>query len=324
MNPFTDSSKSLEPITQNSDQMKIGLIGNIGVDEITMLDGSITKSWGGAYYNIAIFEKLLDFNEMLIPLTPIGYDVWDKAINDLSKLKRVKLSALYKSEHRNNKIYLKYLDSVEREERADDILPPIEEKRFQSVLDSDALLFNFISGFDVTLETLQEVRKKFKGKMFMDLHSLSLGIDEKGYRYKRIPPNWKSWVACFDCIQMNQVEADLLIEYEDSISSYKELAEYLLLNGAEVVNITLGENGSYVAYLENEKIELQHLNSVKDLIVVDPTGCGDAYFAAFGLGYIRGSHPVAAAKNANKIAGLVSTLRGIEEIHSTDFSFKGV
>ena len=304
--------------------MKFGLIGNIVVDEITMLDGSITKSWGGAYYNIAIFEKLLKANEILMPLTPIGYDVWDKAINDLSKLKRVDLSALCKSEHRNNKIYLKYLDSDEREERADDILPPIEAERFQSVLDSDALLFNFISGFDVTLDTLLEVRKKFGGKMFMDLHSLSLGIDEKGYRYKRIPQNWKSWVACFDCIQMNQVEADLLIEYENEIRSHKELAEYLLSSGAEVVNITLGENGSFLAYFEDDKIELRHLNAEKDAVAVDPTGCGDAYLTAFGLEYIRGSHPLAAAKNANKIAGLVSTLRGIEEIRLTDFKFDGV
>lgn len=304
--------------------MRIGLIGNIVTDEITMLDGSLTKSWGGAFYSIVIFEKLLEANERLIPLTPVGYDVWDELQTDLKKFFKVNTSALYQANDKNNKVYLKYLNSNEREERADNILPPIESKKFEAVLEFDALFFNFISGFEVTLDTLQEVRKTFGGKMLMDLHSLTLGIDEKGYRYKRIPQNWKSWVACFDCVQMNQVEADLIIEYEDSISSHEELAKYLLLNGAEVVNITLGENGSLVAYLEDEKIELRHLNAEKDLVAVDPTGCGDAYLAAFGLEYIRGSHPVAAAKNANKIAGLVSTLRGIEEIHSTKFSFYGV
>ena len=263
-------------------------------------------------------------HETLTSVNTISCDVWDKVKYDLSKLLRIDISALYKSDHRNNKIYLKYLDSNEREERADDILPPIEAKKFESVSDSDALFFNFISGFDVTIDTLQEVRKTFGGKMLMDLHSLSLGIDEKGYRYKRIPQNWKSWVACFDCVQMNQVEADLITDYENGINNHKELAEYLLSSGAEVVNITLGENGSFLAYLEDEKIEQRHMPSRKDVVAVDPTGCGDAYLAAFGIEYVRGSHPVAAARNANKIAGLVSTLRGIEEIHSTDFNFYGV
>ncbi|MCH7819006.1 MAG: carbohydrate kinase family protein [Candidatus Marinimicrobia bacterium] len=303
--------------------MKIGLIGNIVVDEITMLDGSLTKSWGGAFYSIAIFEKLLKPNERLIPLTPVGYDVWDELQSDLKKFFKIETSALYQENDKNNRVYLKYLNSIEREERADDILPPIETNKFDSVLDADALFFNFISGFEMTIDSLQEVRKTFGGKMLMDFHSLSLGIDEKGYRYKKIPQNWKSWVACFDCVQMNQVEADLIVEYDNDISSHKELVEYLLLSGAEVVNITLGEDGSILGYLEDDKIKLRHLNSEKDIVAVDPTGCGDAYLAAFGLEYIRGSHPVAAAKNANKIAGLVSTLKGIEEIHSTDFSVYG-
>ena len=303
--------------------MKIGLIGNIVADEITMLDGSLTKSWGGAYYSIAIFDKLLKGNERLLPLTPVGYDVWGELQSDLKKFLKVETSALYQANEKNNKVFLKYLNSNERDERAEDILQPIEVEKFDYVMDTDALFFNFISGFEVTLDTLQEVRKTFGGKMLMDLHSLSLGIDEKGYRYKRVPKDWKSWVACFDCVQMNQVEADSIIEYENSISSHEELAEYLLLNGVEVVNITLAENGSFVAYLEDEKIKLRHLNAEKDLAAVDPTGCGDAYLAAFGLEYIRSSHPVEAAKNANKIAGLVSTLRGIEEIHSTDFNFYG-
>ena len=300
--------------------MRIGLIGNIVADEITLSDGTLTKSWGGAFYNIAIFEKLLKTGETLIPLTLIGYDVWDELLSDLKKLLNVDTSALHLSDNRNNKVYLKYLDAVEREERTEDILPPIEVGKFDQVMDTDALLFNFISGFEITLETLQNVRKTYKGKMLMDLHSLTLGIDDKGYRYKRILQNWEKWVYCFDCVQMNQVEADLLIEFEDSISSHEELAKYLLMNGIEVVNITLGEKGSLVAFWEDHKILSKNIDPAEGIEAVDPTGCGDAYLAAFGLEYIRGSHPIAAAKYANGIAGLVSTLRGIDEIHSTVFS----
>ncbi len=154
----------------------------------------------------------------------------------------------------------------------------------------------------------------------MDLHSLTLGVDDQGYRYKRVLKEWKKWVSCFDCVQMNQVEADMLIEYEDSLTDYEELAKYLLLNGIEVVNITLGEKGSLVALLEGDKILLEQIAPANGIEAVDPTGCGDAYFAAFGLEYIRGSHPLAAAKNANNIAGLASTLRGTKEISLTDFN----
>ena len=300
--------------------MRIGLIGNIVADEITMSDGSLTKSWGGAYYSIAIFEKLLKANERLIPLTPVGYDVWDELQSDLKKFIKVDSSALYQANDKNNKVYLKYLDSNEREERAEDILPPIEVEKFDYVMDADALLFTFISGFDITLETLVQVRKNFNGKMLMDLHSLTLGIDERGFRYKRIPKDWKKWVFCFDCVQMNRVEADLLIEFEDDFSSHSELAKYLLTNGIEVVNITLGKEGSLVAILEGEKMLLEQIDSEKNIEEVDPTGCGDAYFAVFGLEYVRGSHPIEAAKKASRIAAVASTLRGVEEINLTDFN----
>ena len=48
--------------------------------------------------------------------------------------------------------------------------------------DIDALYINFISGFELDLETTQLVRQHFRGPIYCDLHSLLLGVRPTGLR----------------------------------------------------------------------------------------------------------------------------------------------
>ena len=301
--------------------MKIGLIGNIVLDEITTLDGTITTSWGGTFYNIAVFQKLLNQSETLLPATPVGYDIWDNVMSDLSKMNRIDVSALYRSELPNNKVYLRYIDENEREERTQDILPPLEFERLRPVLDTDAILINFISGFDVSLQVLRQLRENYNGIMLMDIHSLLLGIDKKGNRFKQALPEWRDWTSNVDCVQMNLVEADNLLSVESAYSGIQELAEDMVRNAVEVVNITLGSEGSLVVCKEGENIKSSYLKPAVTEGLVDPTGCGDAYAAAFTLEYLRGSSAIKSAETANCVAGAVCTMTGVDEILSADINY---
>ena len=291
------------------------------LDEIIAVDGNITKSWGGTFYNISVFQKLLNQGETLIPATPVGYDIWDNVMSDLSKMNRIDVSALYRSEFPNNKVYLRYIDENEREERAQDILPPLEFEKLRPVLDTDAILINFISGFDVSLQVLRQLRESYDGIMLLDIHSLLLGIDKKGNRFRQALPEWRDWTSNFDCVQMNSVEADNLLSSESTYFEIQELAEDMVRNGIEVINITLGSEGSLVVCRDGEDIKSSYLKPAVTEGLVDPTGCGDAYAAAFTLEYLRGSGAFKSAETANCVAGAVSTMSGVEDILSAEINY---
>ena len=299
--------------------MKLALIGNIVMDEIETFDGKSVSSWGGALYSMAIFQKLLKQGESLLPVTTVGYDVWDELMEFLSDFDRIDTSALFKSRHRNNKVSLKYVNEQERTEKAKDILPPLELNMIEQAMEASAILVNFVSGFEIKYDYLKKVRSEYKGTMLMDVHSLMLGIDDEGIRFKKTIPEWREWFSCFDCIQMNSVEAELITDSEKKYGGYTDLAEDLVNTGAKVVNITLGQEGSYIAYKHDGAIESAYLEPAVTERSVDPTGCGDAYSAAFTIEYMRGKNPLSAARTANNIAGLTSSVSGIEGLLSKEF-----
>ena len=301
--------------------MKIGLIGNIVIDEITTLDGSITKSWGGAFYSITTFQKLLKEGETLLPATPVGYDIWDDVMSDLAMMDRIDDSALYRSEFPNNKVNLRYINENKREELAQDILPPMEFENLRPIMNTDAILLNFISGFEISLQVLRRLRENYRGIMLLDIHSLLLGIDKKGNRFSQALPEWREWTSNFDCVQMNLEEAENLLNGESTYFEIQELAEDMVRNGIKVVNITLGSEGSLVVCKEGKIIKSNYIEPAITDDSVDPTGCGDAYGATFTLEYLRGSGVIKSAETANSVAGVVSTMSGVEDILSAELNY---
>lgn len=301
--------------------MKIGLIGNIVLDEIRTFNGSVTKSWGGAFYSYATFQKLLKEGETLLPATPVGYDIWGNLMLDLAVMDRIDTSALYRSELPNNKVILRYINKNEREERAKDILPPMEFEDLRPIMSTDAILVSFISGFELNLSVLRELRENYEGIMLLDIHTLLLGIDKDGIRFSQTFPEWRDWTSNFDCVQMNSGEAEILMSGESTYFEIQELAEDMVRNGIDVVNITLGSEGSLVVCREGKNIKSNYIQPARSNDMVDPTGCGDAYAAAFTLEYLRGSDAIKSAEIANSIAGAVCSMSGVEDILATDFNY---
>ncbi|MFB9924109.1 carbohydrate kinase family protein [Amycolatopsis halotolerans] len=80
-----------------------------------------------------------------------------------------------------------------------------------------------------------------------------------------------------------------------------EAARDLLALGANGVVVTLGAAGSLVVTAE-EAVRILAI----DVPVVDTTGCGDAYCAAFLIGLLDGSDPVGAARLGTAAAATVA------------------
>src|SRR2546426_318939 len=93
----------------------------------------------------------------------------------------------------NNRVTLRY-ESAERrcEQMAGGVPPWTWPELGPLVHDLDALYVNFISGFEMNLETAQLLRRGFPQFIYADLHSLFLGKEPDGMRVPRTLPQARS------------------------------------------------------------------------------------------------------------------------------------
>ena len=79
-----------------------------------------------------------------------------------------------------------------------------------SVARLDALYVNFMSGWELDLETAQLLRAHFNGPIYCDLHMLVLAVQPDGLRVPRPLPDVAAWCACFDLLQVNEDEMAMM------------------------------------------------------------------------------------------------------------------
>ena len=109
---------------------------------------------------------------------------------------------------------------------------------------------------ELALETAQRVRRFATGLLLMDVHSLTLGMDEKRRRFWRVPPQWKKWMGCVDVVQMNEQEGALLAgETLESKDATRRLAKQVLCAGPSVLMITRSNRGSETIF-QNDRSDM--------------------------------------------------------------------
>jgi hypothetical protein len=97
------------------------------------------------------------------------------------------------------KVHLIIHDSEERTECYENVSQNLEID-YNLLSSFDGILVNMITGFDITLEQLKNIRKHFKGLIYFDVHTLSRGYDEsktRGFRQLKLFP----WISSVDLIQ---------------------------------------------------------------------------------------------------------------------------
>ena len=73
---------------------------------------------------------------------------------------------------------------------------------------------------------------------------------------------------------------------------------------------TLGENGLDI----HTQGKIDHVEALKDLKIVDSTGCGDAFRAGFIHGYINGKNLIEASKIGCKVAAAAIGHKGTQNL----------
>jgi hypothetical protein len=300
------------------------------------------EEWGGITYSLSALDAALDEDWEIVPIMKVGYDLATRAREFIGSLRRIAPdAALVEVPYPGQRVELRYYDEERRTETLSGGVPGWSWLGLKPLLDEarlDALYVNFLSGWELDLETAQLVRRHFQGPIHCDLHMLAMAVQPDGLRTPRPIPNVAEWCGCFDFLQMN--EDELATVAPDPMS----LAATALAAGVSCLLVTLGKRGAvYVAapgfdtigdlprrggLASGSRGATGALGAVRTALVPpevvkgegDPTGCGDVWGATYFSRMVAGDKLADAMMAAGRAAarnvehrgatGLAAHLRG--------------
>src|SRR5256712_5507285 len=281
---------------------RLGVIGSMVWDTIYDRDPAqpAVQEWGGIAYALSALDATLRDEWEIVPLIKVGRDLAPNANAFLRTLRRTTHHARFlEVPEPNNRVTLRY-ESLERrcEQMTGGVPPWTWPQLGPLVRDLDALYVNFISGFEMNLETAQLLRRGFPRFVYADLHSLFLGKEADGLRVPRTLPQAPAWFGCFTVVQLNEDEMSQL--GPDSLA----IAADALRQGCSTLCVTLGKRGA--AYftgnpIRTELIPAPAMHQAAFDQVVDPTGCGDVFGGAVVAMLLAGAGLEDALRTGNQL-----------------------
>ena len=316
---------------------RLGVIGTFVWDVIhgRQPHSTAVEEWGGITYSLAALDAALPADWEIVPIMKVGTDLADRAGQYIRRLRRIAPdAALVEVPYPNNRVELRYFSDERRTETLTGGVPGWNWLALKPLVDSarlDALYVNFLSGWEMDLETAQALRAHFPGPMYADLHMLVMTVQADGMRVFRPLSNVREWCGCFDLLQANEDEIAMMAP--DPLA----LAATALHAGASCLAVTLGSRGAVyfaapgfdrLADLPRGRAGGTPGAPLRTALVgaervgqpLDPTGCGDVwgatYFSRLCAGdnlsdAIQAAHRAAARNVEHRGAtGLADHLRG--------------
>jgi hypothetical protein len=314
---------------------RLGVIGTFVWDTIYGREphGQPVQEWGGIAYAPGGLDAALAGDWEIVPLIKVGHDLADRAREFTATLEHMAAdAALIEVPYPNNRVELRYLTTERRTERLSGGVPAWSWLGLKPLLHGlDALYINFISGWELDLETARLVRQHFRGPIYCDLHMMVMAVRPGGWRELEPLTHVAEWCSCCDFLQVNEDEAGAMA------SEPMALAATALGAGVSALMVTLAGRG--VVYFAAPGFErLTDLGAASPLGAVagpvrtelvpqhgtvadgDPTGCGDVWGATNFSRLLAGDKLVDALRAAHRAAarnvehrgatGLARHLRG--------------
>ena len=296
--------------------MKIAVIGSFVNDTLHPFREPIKKSLGGITYTIPYLANLAEPDWEILPLCVIGSDIQDQVNDLLSEYKNVNTAGIKVIDRENTRVTLVYSSKLVRDEFTTEPMPNIDRKQIEFAMDADVILINFITGDEISLKDLQYLAQNAKGFIYMDYHQLAWRIGKQSKRILWKREDWIEWVKVAKILQMNELEGGVLTgkSEEATIRDFTDFGHKIAKQFGSIVNITTGDRGSWLYYMDNKRFVSQRLQPSRKWAVCDPTGCGDAFASAFLIAYLNGNDPQKSAQYANSVAGFNCTFSGIQQL----------
>ena len=276
--------------------MNFLVIGHSVVDEIFEKHSNTIKP-GGIYYTVISLLSLVESKDKIFLCTNTAEgnpDLFGFVYNQVEntfirKVKSIPFVKLVISENGERKeTYTELAENI--------ILPKEDLDLF------DGILINMITGYDVSLNQLNELIKNFDGLIYFDVHTLSRGVDNNLERNFRRIKNFDLWTECIDILQANESELQTLSDKGKEI----EIVEELLSYGIKQVLITRSDRGATVYFLDNKSVVRIDEIALK-VKSMNKVGCGDVFGAVYFYNYIKNKNVKLALEKANLYAGIATT-----------------
>lgn len=282
--------------------MKLLLIGHSVADIISKDDEKIIQP-GGLFYTASAVKELCTANDKIFLCTQTDdkhYHLYEHVYQsfDLSltgKIESIPMVELTLDGHFERKEHYKNLSNKIK----------IDYSRLKEF---DGILINMITGFDIDLGQLQQIRKSTEALVYFDVHTLSRGLDEKMHREFRLIPDFDKWAENIDIIQCNKHEIFTLSQKQNEIEIIKEMFDC----GVKIVCLTKGESGVRVYYRNKSEIA-SYFRATKKISDNNKVGCGDVFGAAFFYGYISSGDIFKAAESASSSAEFIASINNLSE-----------
>ncbi|HMD13841.1 MAG TPA: carbohydrate kinase family protein [Bacteroidota bacterium] len=295
--------------------MIIPVIGHLCLDIIEHPDKTETQSYGGIFFSVVTLANLLSAKDTIRPVFGVGKSDYDELIERLSRYPNVDSSGIFKFNGPTNQVRLMYSSKEQRIECSQSISEPIPWKRIRPELShADMVLVNMISGMDITLETLDEIRMDVRDDhvpVYLDVHSLTLGINPDFTRFHRSVEQWRRWLFMLHAVHLNEEEASILTSERLDEPS---LAKHVLAMNTKTLHITRGKRGCTAYVDEHKHIQRADFAGIEPEKGIDPTGCGDVFVAAYCAHYMKFKNINTAVEFANRVAARKAQMPGSTDI----------
>lgn len=282
--------------------MNLLIIGHSVVDRISYKGNEELKP-GGIFYSTIALRYLAERDEEIFLCT------------SMCKKEEYLFKDIYEMV---DKEYVQYVDNIptvklnvyddkERDETYSNIvqnltLPMNELNKF------DGIFINMITGFDINLKQMEEVRKEFNGLIYFDVHTFSRGVrDDMKRNFRRIPA-FDKWAKNIDILQVNEEEIQTISDNKNEIDIVREMFSY----GIKILIVTKAEQGARAYFIEENEIKSVFISAIK-VKVLNKVGCGDVFGAVFFYNYIRKADIIDSLRAANFAAGVSTTYSLITE-----------
>jgi len=304
---------------------RLGVIGTFVWDTIYGRDPGVepAEEWGGITYSLGAMDAALAADWEIVPLIKVGSDLVARAREFCATLPRMAPdAALIEVPYPNNRVELRYETAERRCERLSGGVPGWTWLGLKPLLAGlDALYINFLSGWELDLETCQLIRQHFRGPIYCDMHMLVMAVQPTGLRALQPLPNVAEWCRCFDLMQMNEDEVTAMA------ADPMALAATAMGAGVRCLVVTLGSRGAVyfaapgfdaLADLRQPASFAAASGPVRTALVPppyvvtagDPTGCGDVWGATYFSRLLAGDSLADAMRAAHRAASRNAEFRG--------------
>ncbi len=282
--------------------MKLLVLGHLCIDCAHPAGELPRERWGGIANTIAAVGALAGKEDAIVPVCGVGSDDEKRFLTWLERFPAVDPSGVFTFNGPTNRIDFYEKGEGLRVACSKDIASPIPFERIRKYLSADGVLINMVSGSDISLETLDQIRMEIRARetpIHLDYHNLTTGIGKERERFRRPLPEWRRWAFMLTTVQLSEEEASGLTV--DRLTEV-QLTGHLLTLGITGVLVTRGARGATVFTNEHKKVAHFDIEGIPAEGAEDRAGLGDVFGGAFMYRFVTTSDLRLSAEFANVTA----------------------